>query len=97
MDVMIMICFGLVGYMMKKFEFDAAPLMLAYVLGPMLERSLRQSLILSDGSLGVFVSRPISMILLLIAMLSLFMPLIRVGFRQLTHGLMKESLRRERR
>lgn len=86
MDVFIMIFFGIVGYFMKKFEFDAAPLMLAYVLGPMLERSLRQSLILSDGDVGVFVKRPISRVLLLVAMLSLFTPLIKRGLGRLFQG-----------
>jgi putative tricarboxylic transport membrane protein len=91
MDVLIMICFGCVGYFMKKFEYDAAPLMLAYVLGPMLERSLRQSLIISDGDLGIFVSRPISGILLLVAFLSLFTPLIRRGLKRAIRLFMDSS------
>ncbi len=86
-----MIIFGIVGYFMKKFEFDAAPLMLAYVLGPMLERSLRQSLILSDGDLSVFISRPISRILLLVAVLSIFTPVIRGGVRRLFHDLSNKT------
>jgi putative tricarboxylic transport membrane protein len=77
---------------MKKFEFDAAPLMLAYVLGPMLERSLRQSLILSDGSLGIFVSRPISMVLLLIASLSLFTPFLKMGLKRIFQDPAKKNI-----
>jgi putative tricarboxylic transport membrane protein len=76
-DVAVMVFFGLVGYLMRKFEFDAAPLLLAYVLGPMLERSLRQSLILSDGSIGVFFQRPISAVLLAVAFISVFAPLLK--------------------
>ena len=66
-DVLIMNIFGLVGYLMKRYDFSAAPLILAFILGPMLERSLRQSLILSHGSPAIFFSRPISLILLLFA------------------------------
>lgn len=91
MDVFIMIFFGIVGYFMKKFEFDAAPLMLAYVLGPMMERSLRQTLILSDGDFGVFISRPISRIFLLVTILSLFTPLIRRGLKRSFQCLIKRS------
>ena len=60
-DVMIMLVFGIVGYLMKKFRYDGAPLVLALVLGRMLETTLRQSLILSRGDFSIFVSRPISL------------------------------------
>jgi putative tricarboxylic transport membrane protein len=83
MDVVVMVFFGLVGYLMRKFDYDAAPLLLAYVLGPMLERSLRQSLILSNGSLAIFFRRPVSVVLLSIALLSLMSPLVRSGYRYL--------------
>jgi putative tricarboxylic transport membrane protein len=75
MDVVVMVFFGVVGYLMRKFEYDAAPLLLAYVLGPMLERSLRQALIISDGSIAVFFQRPISAALLTVAFISLATPL----------------------
>jgi putative tricarboxylic transport membrane protein len=75
MDVVVMVFFGLVGYLMRKFDYDAAPLLLAYVLGPMLERSLRQTLILSNGSIDVFFQRPISAALLTVAFISLTAPL----------------------
>jgi putative tricarboxylic transport membrane protein len=45
---------------MKKFGYEAAPLILAYVLGPMLEQALRQSLLISQGSFLIFITRPIS-------------------------------------
>ena len=64
-DVAIMAFFGIIGYLMRKFKYEMAPLVLAFVLGPMLEKALRQSLILSDGSFLIFVSRPISAIILL--------------------------------
>ena len=74
-DVLLMNIFGLVGYMMKRYKFEAAPLMLALVLGPMLEKSLRRSLMLSHGSAAIFFTRPISVVFLLIAAFFLFSPL----------------------
>jgi putative tricarboxylic transport membrane protein len=59
-DVALMFFFGVVGYLMRKFEYEPAPLVLAYVLTPLLENALRQSLILSGGGFGIFLTRPIS-------------------------------------
>jgi len=70
-DLYVMIFFGVVGWIMKKFGYEGAPLILAYVLGPMLENSLRQSLLISGGSFLIFVSRPISAIALGFAFLLL--------------------------
>jgi putative tricarboxylic transport membrane protein len=54
MDVLFMLIFGVVGYLMKKLKYDAPPLILAFVLGPMLEYSLKQSLMVSKGSFKIF-------------------------------------------
>ena len=59
-DVAVMVVFGLFGYLLRKFQFEGAPLMLAFVLGPMFESNLRQSLIISEGSFAIFLMRPIS-------------------------------------
>jgi putative tricarboxylic transport membrane protein len=59
-DLYVMLFFGVVGWMMRKFGYEGAPLILAYVLGPMLENALRQSLLISQGSFLIFVTRPIS-------------------------------------
>ncbi|PKN67905.1 MAG: transporter [Deltaproteobacteria bacterium HGW-Deltaproteobacteria-15] len=59
-DIFVMILFGIVGYGLRKAEYEPAPLVLAFVLGPMLEQNLRQALILSDGSARVFFTHPIS-------------------------------------
>jgi putative tricarboxylic transport membrane protein len=75
-DIFIMLIFGILGYLMKKYEYEGAPLILAFILGPILETNLRQSLILSHGSLQIFVSRPISLICLLLAFSFLFFPLV---------------------
>jgi putative tricarboxylic transport membrane protein len=70
-DLYVMLFFGVVGWMMRKFGYEGAPLILAYVLGPMLENALRQSLLISQGSFLIFVTRPISAIALGFAFLLL--------------------------
>lgn len=60
LDIGLMILFGVFGYLMRKFDYEPAPLVLAYVLGPMLEQALRQSLRMSNGSFTIFFNRPIS-------------------------------------
>jgi putative tricarboxylic transport membrane protein len=59
-DMWVVLAFGLLGWLMKKTGFEPGPLVLAFVLGPILERAFRQSMLISGGSLGVFVTRPIS-------------------------------------
>ena len=76
MDILIMIIFGIVGYLMKKFQYEGAPLVLAYVLGPMLEMSLRQSLTMSDGKFSIFFTRPISAVGIAVAILLVLSPLL---------------------
>jgi putative tricarboxylic transport membrane protein len=75
-DVSIMILFGAVGYLMRKFGYEGAPLVLAFVMGPLLENNLRQALLMSGGSFTIFVSRPISVVTLSIAFLLLLSNLI---------------------
>ena len=74
-DVIIMVIFGLIGYLMKKFNYEAAPLVLALVLGPMMEKAFRRSLLLSEGGFGIFFTRPISASFLILALLILLSPL----------------------
>lgn len=68
--------FGVVGYFMIRMRFPRAPLILAMVLAPIMETSLRQSLMFSQGSLLIFVERPISAVLLFAVLFSLFGPLL---------------------
>lgn len=75
-DVYIMIAFGLLGYLMKKYGYEPAPLILAFVLGPMFENAFRQSLIISDANPVIFLSRPISAAFILISFFLLISPLI---------------------
>lgn len=66
-EVMIMVIFGVVGYFLRKFRYPLAPAILALVIGPMLEKALRQSLLMSVGSGWIFLTRPISLITLLVS------------------------------
>jgi putative tricarboxylic transport membrane protein len=75
-DIYVMMVFGVVGYLMKKFDYEPAPLVLALVLGPIMERAFRQTLIISDGSLSIFVTRPISAVFVFAALIILVSPLI---------------------
>jgi putative tricarboxylic transport membrane protein len=79
LDLCILIVMGVVGYILRKFKFDMAPLVLALVLGPMLEKSLRQSLFLTRGEILPLLTRPITAGLLVACLVGLAMPyLIRV-------------------
>jgi putative tricarboxylic transport membrane protein len=76
-DMWVMLVFGIIGYLMRKLKFPAAPVVLGLVLGPMMERSLRQSLTISHGNPMIFLTRPISAALVTVAMISIFAPLLR--------------------
>ncbi len=75
-DVIVMLIFGMVGYLMKKFHYDGAPLVLGLVLGPMLEESFREALMVSRGDFSIFVSRPLSVAFLITAFLLLIVPIV---------------------
>lgn len=64
-DVLFTALFGLLGYLFVKLGFEAAPLLLGFILGPMMEENLRRALQISRGNLMTFVDRPISPGLLL--------------------------------
>jgi putative tricarboxylic transport membrane protein len=68
-DIWVMLVMGVFGYLARKLKFDLGPLLLAFVLGPIMERSLRQALLMSHGSFGIFFTRPISGVLLAVAVL----------------------------
>jgi putative tricarboxylic transport membrane protein len=70
-DVYVMIVFGVLGYLCRKFGYDLAPLVLAFVLGPQMETALGQMLLMSDGSLTIIFTRPISASLMGFAILLL--------------------------
>jgi putative tricarboxylic transport membrane protein len=81
-DVLVMAVFGALGYVWRKFGYELAPLVLAFVLGPLLENNLRKSLILSQGDFSIFIEKPISAVCLTAAGLILLAPLMPVLSRK---------------
>ena len=75
-DIFIAIGFGIIGYLLKLFGYEGAPFVLGFVLGPILETALRRSLILSDGSFMIFVTRPLSALFLAVVVVITILPLI---------------------
>ena len=75
-DVYLMAIFGLLGYVFRKIDAEPAPLLLAFVLGPMMEEFLRRTLLLSRGDTTVFFTRPISAIMLGVAVILLIIVLL---------------------
>ena len=83
-DCGLMVGFGLLGWLMKRYDWGMAPMILGLVLGPLFENALRQSLTLSHGSPAIFVARPISALLLAFALLAVTAPLWTRIFRAKT-------------
>jgi TctA family transporter len=75
-DVRLMALFGLIGYVFRKLDLEVAPLLLAFILGPMMEQSLRRALLVSQGDPTVLVTRPLSAVMLGLAALLLGLILI---------------------
>ena len=76
-DVAVTLAFGVLGYLMNRYGYSAAACVLGFVLGPMIEISLRRSLVLSNQSAMVFVERPVALALLVLALLTFVIPLVR--------------------
>jgi putative tricarboxylic transport membrane protein len=74
-DVWLMLLFGIVGYLLRKLDYPVAPAVLAIVLGPLAEQSLRQSLLISQGEASIFVTRPLSLIFIVCGFLLFVYPL----------------------
>lgn len=77
LDVFLMLGFGLVGYFLEKHKFPVAPIILGLVLGDIAEPALRRSLTISRGDISVFYTRPITLVLLILAFISFFYPLVK--------------------
>jgi putative tricarboxylic transport membrane protein len=76
-----MIISGILGYFMRKFDYEGAPLILGFILGRLLEIALRQSLLMSHGKFSIFFTRPVSAIFLvgvLFLIISNFIPGLRI-------------------
>jgi putative tricarboxylic transport membrane protein len=70
-DVLVMTIFGVLGYLFRKFGYEPAPLVLAFVLGPMMENNFRKALAISQGDLATFIQKPISAVCLALALAAL--------------------------
>jgi putative tricarboxylic transport membrane protein len=82
-DIWYMLIFGVIGYVFKKLDYPLAPLVLALVLGDMAENALRQSLIMSQGSLMIFLIRPISGVITAVAIFFFILPLLTPWWRKI--------------
>ncbi len=85
-DIHILVIFGIVGFLIRKIGVAPAPLILGFILGPIVESNLRRGLITTDGSIAAFFARPVSAFLLLLTLVLLFSPglirLARAGFAE---------------
>jgi putative tricarboxylic transport membrane protein len=82
-DIWYMLIFGVIGYVFKKLDYPLAPLVLALVLGDMAENALRQSLIMSQGSLAIFFIRPISAVITAVAIFFFILPVLTPWWRRM--------------
>jgi len=90
-DVWMMLGFGVLGYVMTKLKYPIVPLVLGLVLGRLAENSLRQSLMLSGGSLAIFFTRPIALLFMTAAILAYLTPLIQWGLKSLRPAAVKAA------
>lgn len=82
-DMWVLIVFGIVGYLARKTGFSMGPLALTFVLGPIMENAFRRSLLISNGSLDIFVTRPISAAILCVVAFVVLLPVLRSVWNKL--------------
>src|SRR6476659_2225309 len=90
-DVMLMLVFGVIGYLLKKSNYPLAPMVLAIVLGDKAEESFRQSLLASQGGLGVFFSTKLVSTIMVLGLIALFWSLIQSGWTRLRSGKLRPA------
>jgi len=78
-DIGVMLVFGVIGYFLRKLDFPLAPAVLALILGPFMEKSLRTSLEISGGDFGIFLTRPISATLLVCAAVIILVSTLKIA------------------
>ncbi|HEX2256133.1 MAG TPA: tripartite tricarboxylate transporter permease [Afifellaceae bacterium] len=86
LDVWLVLIFGIIGFILRRLDYPLAPLVVALVLGAPTEQALRQSLIMSDGSMLIFLQRPISGPIAAVAILLFMLPLIQMFIRRYRRG-----------
>lgn len=82
LDVWMVLIFGVIGFVLRKLDFPLAPLVVALVLGDMTETTVRQSLIMSDGSMSIFFTRPLALPLMICSLLLFALPLLQMAWRR---------------
>ena len=90
-DVWLMLGFGLSAFFLRKFDYPLAPAVLAIVLGPIAEPTLRQSLLLSSGDPMIFLNRPIAGPITVIAIILILLPLLKVIKNKMSSSGMKNA------
>ena len=80
-DVLVMFIAGVIGYLLTKGGYPLSPIVLALILGQMCEGNLRRSLVMTQGSYSIFFSRPISCAFIVVALISLSLPIYK-GIRR---------------
>ncbi|HSJ42839.1 MAG TPA: tripartite tricarboxylate transporter permease, partial [Xanthobacteraceae bacterium] len=90
-DIVMMLVFGVVGYFMKKCNYPLAPLVLAIVLGDKAEEAFRQSLLASQGGLGVFWSNGLVSTIMSLGLIALLWPIIQAGWNKLRSGKLRPA------
>ena len=85
-DVWVMLAFGVLGFVLRRLNYPVAPLVLGLVLGDLMEKGLRRGLVLSDGSLVPFLTRPISAVVWITILLVVLwkIPVVRAGVRRIS-------------
>ena len=76
-DVWIMLFFGVLGFFMRRFGFSVVPVIIGLILGELVEGTLRQSLVIFDGNLLMFLTRPIALNFFILSLIALAFPLLR--------------------
>ncbi|MCX5907837.1 MAG: tripartite tricarboxylate transporter permease [Deltaproteobacteria bacterium] len=88
---LVMIIFGILGYLMRKFEYEPAPMIIAFIISPILEMNFRQSLIISNGNFNIFFTKPISAVCLA-AMGALFLLVGLYNFKAKVQNRRKQTI-----
>ena len=76
LDIFMMMIFGVVAYVLIKCDFPMPPIILGLILGSLAEKNLQRALVISDGNISVFFTRPISLVLIVISVISLLWPVV---------------------
>jgi putative tricarboxylic transport membrane protein len=92
-DILVMLLFGLIGYPLRKMKYPDAPLILGLILGPMLDENLRRGLLLNNGDLTPFFTRPISIILIIFILFTLFgrNPYVKQAFQAIKRSILEAT------